>query len=190
MKKPPGWNVLAKMRSATIKIFRTLLFAITTVALSGCTLPNSKQYHNQFTSLEVAKLSENALLICTDFQDEDAWGKLVETVKEPVKPYGFVAYVDFVYDTNLSNASIENIGSKFQDSEDHTFLFIADKQTFTNPSNPVLVIEIAADGKGNTFRATPETLQGIENNLSIANMDFYEFSDNVDSDGIFRGFDQ
>jgi hypothetical protein len=29
---------------------------------------------------------------------------------------------------------------------------------------------------------------GIENNLSIANMDFEEFAENVDDDGIFRGF--
>jgi len=28
----------------------------------------------------------------------------------------------------------------------------------------------------------------VENNLSIANMDFSEFADNVDKDGIFRGF--
>ena len=30
---------------------------------------------------------------------------------------------------------------------------------------------------------------GVENNLSISNMDFYEFADNADADGIFRGFD-
>jgi len=148
-----------------------------------------KQYHNQFTSLESAKSSENTLLICTDFQDKVAWDKLVSKVKEPVKPFGFVAYVDFVYDIELSNASIEDIVSRFQESENHTFLYIADKQTFTHPDNPVLVIDLIEVGKENTFRATPETLQGIENNLSIANMDFSEFAENVDSDGIFRGFD-
>jgi hypothetical protein len=29
---------------------------------------------------------------------------------------------------------------------------------------------------------------GIENNLSIANMDFEAFAENADPDGIFRGF--
>jgi hypothetical protein len=29
---------------------------------------------------------------------------------------------------------------------------------------------------------------GIENNLSTANMDFAEFADEVDDDGVFRGF--
>ena len=134
--------------------------------------------------------SENALLICTDFQDKAAWDKLVSIVKEPVNPYGFIAYVDFVYDANQSNASIEELISQFQESENHIFLFVADNQTFTHPDNPVLVIDLAEDGKGNTFRAVPKTLQGIENNLSIANMDFYEFSENTDPDGVFRGFDQ
>jgi uncharacterized protein DUF6924 len=29
---------------------------------------------------------------------------------------------------------------------------------------------------------------GVENNLSLANMDFEEFADSVDADGVFRGF--
>jgi len=51
----------------------------------------------------------------------------------------------------------------------------------------VLVIDLYAD-RGRTFRAIPSQIQGIKNNLSIANMDFFEFADNVDADGIFRGF--
>jgi len=31
-------------------------------------------------------------------------------------------------------------------------------------------------------------LWGIENNLSIANMDFWEFAAAVDEDGVHRGF--
>ena len=189
MKRRLGWNAVAKMKNVTTKIHGTLLFVIIVVVLPGCTLSGMKQYHNQFTSLELAKTSENTLFICTDFQDRVAWNKLVSKVKEPIKHYEFVAYVDFVYDIELSNASIEDIVSQFRESENHTFLFIADKQTFTHPDNPVLVIDLMEVGKENTFRATPETLQGIENNLSIANMDFSEFTENVDSDGIFRGFD-
>jgi hypothetical protein len=31
-------------------------------------------------------------------------------------------------------------------------------------------------------------IQSIQNNLSIANMDFEEFANSVDDDGVFRGF--
>jgi hypothetical protein len=34
----------------------------------------------------------------------------------------------------------------------------------------------------------PRQVQAIENNLSIANMDFFEFADSADADGVFRGF--
>jgi hypothetical protein len=50
-----------------------------------------------------------------------------------------------------------------------------------------LVIDIHG-GCGNTCRAIPSAVQSIENNLSISNMDFFEFAGAVDKDGIFRVF--
>jgi hypothetical protein len=39
-----------------------------------------------------------------------------------------------------------------------------------------------------TFRAVLSTIQSIENNLSLANMDFEDFVNSVGKDGVFRGF--
>ena len=44
------------------------------------------------------------------------------------------------------------------------------------------------DEPGRTFRVIPSEMWSVENNLSIANMDFAEFADAVDEDGVFRGF--
>lgn len=44
------------------------------------------------------------------------------------------------------------------------------------------------DSGGRTFRIIPSEMWGIENNLSIANMDFRDFADSADADGVFRGF--
>lgn len=41
---------------------------------------------------------------------------------------------------------------------------------------------------GRTFRALPSEVNGIESNLSIANMDWEDFAESVDDDGVFRGF--
>jgi hypothetical protein len=41
---------------------------------------------------------------------------------------------------------------------------------------------------GRTFRSIPSEVEPIVANLSIANMDFGEFADSADPDGIFRGF--
>jgi hypothetical protein len=51
----------------------------------------------------------------------------------------------------------------------------------------VLVLD-AQDNPGRTFRVTATESWGVENNLSISNMDFFEFADAVDDDGVFRGF--
>ena len=69
------------------------------------------------------------------------------------------------------------------------FVFIVDRTTFTNPEQPVLVVDLCNE-LGRTFRIIPSEMWGVENNLSLSNMDFFEFADNVDADGVFRGFSQ
>lgn len=44
------------------------------------------------------------------------------------------------------------------------------------------------DEPGRTFRVIPRELWSVENNLSIANMDYRDFADSVGADGVFRGF--
>jgi hypothetical protein len=63
-----------------------------------------------------------------------------------------------------------------------------DSFAIQQPGHPLLVLDLYEESIGNSFRALPGQVQGIENNLSIANMDFEEFSRAVDADGIFRGF--
>jgi len=39
------------------------------------------------------------------------------------------------------------------------------------------------------FRCAAEELWSIDNNLNLANMDWEEFGNYVDADGVYRGFD-
>jgi hypothetical protein len=64
---------------------------------------------------------------------------------------------------------------------------MADRLTLTGPERPILVIDLAYE-TGRPFRVIPGQLWAVENNLSLANMDYSEFVDNVDPDGVFRGF--
>jgi len=41
---------------------------------------------------------------------------------------------------------------------------------------------------GAELRALPVTIQAIENNLSIANLDLEDFARGADKTGVFRGF--
>jgi hypothetical protein len=67
------------------------------------------------------------------------------------------------------------------------FFMIVDDVAVRSPGHPILVVDLWRE-PGREFRAVPAAVQSIENNLSIANMDFAEFADAVDEDGVFRGF--
>ena len=92
-----------------------------------------------------------------------------------------------INDHDYANASCEQILSLLQPNSDHSFLFIADKICIQHPDHPLLVVDLYSE-RGKTFRAIPSQVFNIQSNLSLANMDWEEFADNVDDDLIFRGF--
>jgi len=129
--------------------------------------------------------TDNSLLLRTDFSDDAAWKDLCESVQQPSED-GFMAYVDCIDDPAYHKLTIEQLLDLANES-DRSFVFIADRATFTNLERPVLVIDLYEE-LGRTFRVVPREMWNVENNLSISNMDFYEFADAVDADGVFRGF--
>ena len=76
---------------------------------------------------------------------------------------------------------------RLPDPYSHTVLFIVDAITLTQRELPILIVDLSRV-PGRDFRAIPTQIQAIQNNLSISNMDFAEFSAAIDDDGIFRGF--
>ncbi len=68
-------------------------------------------------------------------------------------------------------------------------LFIAETATLAEPDHPILVADLRGGSDRAQFRCIAAQLWGIENNLNIANMDWEEFADAVDANGIFRGFE-
>ena len=131
--------------------------------------------------------SELALVIRTDFSDPAAWERLRAEIQAPVGRFNFRAYVNFVDDPAYEALPADRLLALGPEGFNHNFFMVADRTTFTHPERPLLVVDMY-DQPGRSFRAPPDQIQGIENNLSISNMDFFEFADNVDQDGVFRGF--
>ncbi len=129
--------------------------------------------------------TEHALVLRTDFSDDTAWASICAAIREPVG--GFQAYVDFVSDLAFDGANVEQLLSLIPIDSKHMFIFVVDRIALSHPDHPILVMDLLRE-RGRTFRAIPFEMWGIENNLSIANMDFAEFADSTDPDGIFRGF--
>lgn len=126
--------------------------------------------------------SDDPLLVRTDFSSDDGWRALVTRLGQPNED-GFQANLTPVDEPAFADAAPESLAQ----ASDHAVLFVADRTTISHPERPVLCID--PEAVQDSFRAAPAELWGIENNLSLGNMDFGEFAEAVGDDGIFRGFD-
>ena len=130
--------------------------------------------------------TENALVLRTDFSNDLIWKAICEEIQTPVGIFHFRANVEFLDDAQYASITKEQLLELIPSNYDHSFIVIADQTAISHPDRPLLVVDLY-EGSGNEFRAIPPQMQSIENNLSIANMDFEEFAEAVDADGIFRG---
>ena len=129
--------------------------------------------------------SDRAYVLRTSFSDFAAWAAIRLAIETPVD--GFFAYVRFVDDPAYEGTTRQQVMDLFLEQPDHSFVIVADATSMTGAEHPLLIIDLRRE-PGREFRAIPSAVQGIENNLSIANMDFAEFAEGVDADGIFRSF--
>jgi len=131
--------------------------------------------------------SQAALVVRTDFSDHETWEAIGAAILQLTEE-GFGAQVEFVDDAAYRGLTMEQLLDLVPEGEERPFfLMIVDDATVRWPEHPILVVDLWHE-PGRGFRAVPAAVQSIENNLSIANMDFAEFADAVDEDGIFRGF--
>ena len=135
--------------------------------------------------MKVLPQTENSLVLRTDFSDDGAWESACAAIQQPAGE--FRAYVDCISDRAFDDITVEELVALASQSPYRSFLFVVDKMTLTHRETPILVLDLA-DEPGRTFRVIPREIWGVENNLSLANMDFVDFASCVDEDGIFRSF--
>ena len=129
----------------------------------------------------------DAPFVRTDFSNEGAWRDLLAAVSLPTSEDGFLANLTVVDDPGFKGADPTALAeSAAKDGPRHAVLFAADAMALSHPDRPILCIDLSQPQS--TFRVIPSELWGVENNLSLANMDWEEFAGAVDADGIFRGF--
>ena len=127
--------------------------------------------------------TEDSLVLRTDFSDDAVWDSVCAAISAPVGE--FQAQLSCVSDIAYDGLTVERL-LKLKHG-DHGFVFIVDSVAITDPEMPVLVVDLE-DEPGRTFRVVPSQMWSVENNLSLANMEFSEFADAVDQTGVFRGF--
>ncbi|MFJ9352146.1 DUF6924 domain-containing protein [Streptomyces sp. NPDC101237] len=141
--------------------------------------------------------TEKTLLIRTDFSDPAAWQALRTAATTPNEE-DFVANVHIVDDPAYSDLTTEEIVSLAPPGG--FLMIVADRTALTEPGMPLLAVQPfdeddeaggdTAEGEQghDELRVAVVGLSEIENNISIGNMDWEEFVDAADEDGVFRGF--
>ncbi len=148
---------------------------------------------------------EDAYLIRTTFEDDAVWEQIVMKIRAPriIGNTECFAYVKLIEDTKYRGLDPVALVHSLPDDYPQYFAFVVDDLTTSNAEHPILVVNFLPEfaetygtlprerdaSEIESFRAVPETIQSIENNLSIGNMGFEEFAESVDSDGVFRGFE-
>ena len=67
-------------------------------------------------------------------------------------------------------------------------VFLVDPVTTSHPERPILAVDVS-DEPGRSFRLVPAQVRAFSENMLMGNMDFADFADGIDEDGISRGFD-
>lgn len=132
--------------------------------------------------------TENSMLLRTSFSDDAAWASLCVALKQPSEE-GFTASLDCISDPAFDGLTVAQLVASSPKGGDRRFAFIADRTTLTDADRPIIVVDLD-DDPGRTFRVILREMWSVENNLSIANMDFRDFANSVGPDGVFRGFPQ
>ena len=153
----------------------------------NASLDHSVDLYLHHAVMKAIPITTDALVLRTDFSDPFAWESIQAEVRAPAE---FQAHVEFVSDREFDGAPVADLLALIPDDRElypHDFLFVVDRTTVEQREHPVLVVDLGEE-RGRCFRVAPSELWGVENNLSISNMDFAEFADAVDDDGVFRGF--
>jgi hypothetical protein len=140
-----------------------------------------------------------ALLVRTDFTDDDAWDQVRDEATREYGPDGFRANVEPVSDPEWAGVTWAAVKAASPvDEAGPTVLFIGDSITFASPQHPILVVdlndkilslaEFPEIADRTPFRCTPSALWDVENNLSIANLDWEDYADATEG-GVYRGFE-
>ncbi len=132
------------------------------------------------------------------------WERVCSQISEPQTENRFLAYVQFVDDKQYIGNSIGDVVRMLPDNYPGSFCFIVDDDTFSSDEHTIAVVSFLRewneeldgfdwtphcdieDKQIRQFRARPSTIQSIQNNLSLGNMDFEDFANYVDDDGVYR----
>lgn len=130
--------------------------------------------------------SDIYLLVRTYFGDDAGWDALTAVIGEGSEE-GFFANVEYVDDRQFEGFSVEELQAAHPHREDGwDVMYVADERTIKEPVHPLLLVRVGSSEEL-PFRCRADLLYEIDANLSLANLDWDDFRDQVDESGVYGG---
>lgn len=151
-------------------------------------------------------------LLRTDFSDDASWGLVAQKVTADADfgPSGgpddedddgmYAPNIQVVSNREFEGVTGETLAAAIN-GKTYGYALLADeramREAVAGGELTVVFVDLSVrpedaeefgDVLGREFRCEVSEVASIEANLAIANMDFAEFADNVEVDGVFRGF--
>jgi hypothetical protein len=132
-------------------------------------------------------LTDDEPVVRTHFGDDAAWQEIVDALTAPVPIIGEAVPLNLIEDREYAGLDAENLLKLLPKGHHTAILLIADERSMREADHPLLAVD-PTEGGGASFRMTAAEAWGPISNLQIANMDWEDFADSVDEDGVYRGF--
>jgi len=141
-------------------------------------------------------------LLRSDFSDDAAWARVVAEVTKgadfgPGESY--TPIIQPIEDGAFQGATSESLTEQ-HDGQAFGYVLLADSRTMreaaTSGELTVVYVDLSVEPEdaaefgyelGRAFRCAVGEVATVEANLSISNLDFEDFADYVDQDGVYRG---
>lgn len=134
-----------------------------------------------------------ALVIRTDFSDDESWNAVLEELRRPWGPSGeFPAGVQVVDVPTWSGATADEVLAAVDDDDYLSVVFLADRHTMESPVrallaltttwedesdlDPVYYQELLDSPEPQEFRAEPAAVHSVHANVTLGNLGFAEFA--------------
>lgn len=132
----------------------------------------------------VDELDLSGVLVRTDYTDDARFQEVLAEARQQVGPNSTDrAILLVVEDPRLARITPARI-PEMVEVED--FVFVADARSMLDSTLLVVDVFNGSETYLATFRIVPEAVLAIEVNLVLANLDFIDFLEVVDPDGVFR----
>ncbi|MFE4933453.1 DUF6924 domain-containing protein [Streptomyces sp. NPDC056647] len=141
-----------------------------------------------------------ALIIRTDYSDEQAWAAVKAELMRPWGDGDFESYVHIADDPKWAGYTSAQIPSAALADEELSVVFLADCDSMGDGPITLLAVAMSAreecdsdeefEADGGEFRTVPAGVHEMHANLMIANLSFGDFKEAAEDEpqGTFQGF--